>query len=89
MTDDEFDAYLDQALDELEAKQRTLSAEFGLGHNGRFVMDYEAGIRRCLQECERNIYRIYACLSLVTTKADYNANRVFCKKMLSTLEIHP
>jgi len=32
---------------------------------------------------------IYACLSLVTTKTDYNANRVFYEKMLSTFEIHP
>lgn len=32
---------------------------------------------------------IYACLSLVTTKADYNANRTFYEKMLSTFEIHP
>jgi hypothetical protein len=43
MNDPEFDAYLDQALDELEAKQNTLKSEFGLGHHGRFVVDYVAG----------------------------------------------
>ena len=42
MTDSEFDAYLAQALDELEAKQKTLSAGYGLGQHDRFVVDYVA-----------------------------------------------
>lgn len=32
---------------------------------------------------------IYACLSLVTTKTDFTANRVFYEKMFSTFAIHP
>ncbi len=32
---------------------------------------------------------IYACLSLVTSKVDFNANRAFYERMLSTFEIHP
>ena len=43
MNDSEFDAYLDQALDELETKQAALNDEFGLGEHGRFVVDYVAG----------------------------------------------
>lgn len=43
MNDQEFDAYLDLALDELEAKQATLKDDFGLGHHGRFIVDYVAG----------------------------------------------
>ncbi|MDR2219642.1 MAG: hypothetical protein LBE24_03575 [Methylobacillus sp.] len=37
----------------------------------------------------KNAKEIYACLSLVTSKTDYNANRVFYEKILSTFEIHP
>jgi len=44
MNDPEFDEYLEQALDELEAKQTALKSEFGLGQHGRFVVDYAAGI---------------------------------------------
>jgi hypothetical protein len=43
MTDPEFETYLDQALDELEAKQTSLKDQYGLGHHGRFVVDYVAG----------------------------------------------
>lgn len=43
MTDPEFDAYLDQALDELEAKQTSLNSEHGMGSYKRFVVDYVGG----------------------------------------------
>ncbi|MDR2013393.1 MAG: hypothetical protein LBQ20_10260 [Rhodanobacter sp.] len=45
MTDSEFDTYLAQAVGELEAKQATLVATYGLGwgsHN-KFFADYAAG----------------------------------------------
>jgi hypothetical protein len=37
----------------------------------------------------KNAGEIYVCLSLVTTREDYIANRVFYEKLLSTFEIHP
>ena len=42
MTDEDFDAYLESALDELEAKQSLLSDAYGLGRHERFVVDYES-----------------------------------------------
>jgi len=44
MTNDEFDDFLALAQDELEIKQASLQAEFGLGGYERFVADYEAGV---------------------------------------------
>ena len=41
MTDAEFNEFLEQALDEIEAKQTQLEAEYNLGHHERFVVDYE------------------------------------------------
>jgi hypothetical protein len=42
MTDPEFETYLEEALNELEAKQTSLDAEYGIGRHGRFVVDFEA-----------------------------------------------
>lgn len=41
MTNDEFDRYLEDALDELEVKQQSLATAYGLGEHERFVVDYE------------------------------------------------
>ena len=41
MTDDEFGAFVDSAMDELNAKQRKLSDEFGLGALARWWFDQE------------------------------------------------
>ena len=41
MTDDEFDAFLADALAELDAKQSALAAAFGLGSHERFEADFE------------------------------------------------
>jgi len=41
MTDEDFDAYLEIAQDELDAKQRVLADAYGIGHHERFVVDYE------------------------------------------------
>ncbi|MGN5354790.1 DUF6882 domain-containing protein [Ralstonia sp. L16] len=41
MTDEDFDAYLQSAQDELEAKQGVLADAFGIGQHERFVVDYE------------------------------------------------
>ena len=40
MTDDEFDQFLSDATAELESKQESLALEFGVGHSGRFVVEY-------------------------------------------------
>lgn len=37
----------------------------------------------------KNAEEIYACVALVITEADYNANRAFYEKMLSTFKVHP
>lgn len=36
----------------------------------------------------RNVGKIYACVSLVTSKNDYIKNRSFYEKMLSTFKVH-
>lgn len=41
MTDEDFNSYLESALDELETKQNLLAAKYGLGHHERFVVEYE------------------------------------------------
>lgn len=41
MTDEEFDNYLNNAIEELETKQNHLILEYGLGNHERFVVDYE------------------------------------------------
>lgn len=43
MTDEDFDAFLALANDELVAKQNLLQAEFSLGNYDRFAADYAAG----------------------------------------------
>lgn len=42
MTAEEFDSFLGESLDELEAKQNSLQSRFNLGEHNRFVIDYEA-----------------------------------------------
>ena len=37
----------------------------------------------------KNAEEIYACLGLVTTEEDYDANRVLYEEMLSTFNVHP
>ena len=43
MTEEEFETYLAEALDELEAKQDWLMAEYGIGMYDRFHIDYTTG----------------------------------------------
>ena len=43
MTEEDFEAYLDGALDELEAKQTHLMAEYDLGKRDLYHLDYETG----------------------------------------------
>lgn len=42
MTAEEFGSFLEESLDELEAKQESLQSRFNLGTHERFVIDYEA-----------------------------------------------
>ena len=41
MTDEEFNNYLNDAIEELETKQNDLISEHGLGNHERFVVNYE------------------------------------------------
>ncbi len=43
MTDEEFDAFLEIAIKELEAKQKYLTAEFAIGQYGRYFLDFDTG----------------------------------------------
>jgi Family of unknown function (DUF6882) len=44
VTDEEFDNFLADALEELQAKQSALTAKYRLGEHGRFVVDLEQGV---------------------------------------------
>lgn len=44
MTEDEFDAYLEECSAELRDKQAYLQAAYGLGQMGRWALNQEAGI---------------------------------------------
>ncbi|MDR2240000.1 MAG: hypothetical protein LBE33_06100 [Zoogloeaceae bacterium] len=43
MTGSEFDTYLAQSVEELETKQATLSATYGIGNYEKFFVDFMAG----------------------------------------------
>ncbi|MES9948590.1 MAG: DUF6882 domain-containing protein [Candidatus Thiodiazotropha sp.] len=41
MTDEEFEKYLQDSMDEMEEKQESLEKSYGIGHLERFEVDYE------------------------------------------------
>ncbi len=64
MANEEFDQFLAASLEELEAKQQQLAAEYRLGSWPRFVVDYAAG---SLQFFENEALRVDAAIVPVGT----------------------
>lgn len=69
-------------------EERPLATEGGVVREYQGVWPGDKFVTYYVVAC-KSAGEIYACLSLVTSKTDYNANRVFYGKMLSTFEIHP
>lgn len=44
MNDDEFDRFLEEAMDELDYKRQLLTDTYGLGTHGNFVVEYEKNL---------------------------------------------
>lgn len=68
--------------------ERILAADGGVVREYQGVWPGDKFVTYYLVAC-KNAGEIYASLSLVTTEQDYNTNRVFYNKMLSTFQIHP
>ncbi|WAD26731.1 hypothetical protein OS670_20410 [Pseudomonadaceae bacterium T75] len=71
---------------------KQIGEERYLESNGSVVREYqgvwpgEKFVTHYVVAC-KSAEEIYACIALVTTKADYNKNRAFYEKMLSTFKI--
>ena len=69
-------------------EERALSTDGGVVREYQGTWPGDKFVTHYIVAC-KSAGEIYACLSLVTTKTDYNTNRVFYEKMLSTFAIHP
>lgn len=69
-------------------EERLLAADGGVVREYQGVWPGDKSVTYYVVAC-KSAGETYACLSLVTTKQDYNANRIFNEKILSTFEIHP
>lgn len=73
---------------------KQVGQERSLGNDGGVIREYEGGwpgdkfITYYIVAC-KSAGDIYACISLVTTKEDYNSHRVFYAQMFSSFAIHP
>jgi hypothetical protein len=83
-----YQGVLNMGIYEQVGEERPLTAEGGVVREYQGVWPGDKFVTYYVVAC-KSAEEIYACISLVTTKTDYAANRVFYEKMLSTFEIHP
>ena len=62
MTDQEFDTYHEEALDEFEVKQGTLQDQYGIGKHERYLIDFETGK---MQFLDGDIVKVEATFTVV------------------------
>ncbi len=55
MTDEEFEKYLQESMDEMEEKQESLEKDYSIGHLERFEVDYEVSELSFFNGGKRNV----------------------------------